>query len=111
MPLRDSVQMKCRAGILVHRKSLGVAATPASSYAIQKSGLLPDARRSMHVTITALGPDNRALADPIVHHVTSSGANIAEIQMYDHDVERVFAMMVRLDWPVEQSLSPTCGGR
>lgn len=55
----------------------------------------------MQVIITALGPDNRALADPIVHHVTSSGANIAEIQMYDHDVERVFAMMVRIDWPTE----------
>ena len=42
----------------------------------------------MQVIITAVGPDNRGLADPIVHHVTSAGANIAEIQMYDHDAER-----------------------
>src|SRR5207244_6674446 len=27
----------------------------------------------------------------------SAGANIAEIQMYDHDAERVFAMLVRLE--------------
>jgi formyltetrahydrofolate deformylase len=59
----------------------------------------------MQVTITALGPDNRALVDPIVHHVTSSGANIAEIQMYDHDVEHVFAMMVRMHWPGPQPVA------
>jgi formyltetrahydrofolate deformylase len=53
----------------------------------------------MHVTITAVGPDNRGLADPIVHHVTTSGANIHEIQMYDHDLEKLFAMMVRVEWP------------
>jgi formyltetrahydrofolate deformylase len=53
----------------------------------------------MQVTITAVGPDNRGLADPIVHHVTSAGANISEIQMYDHDAERIFAMLLRLDWP------------
>src|SRR3954447_16973336 len=53
----------------------------------------------MHVVITAVGPDNRGLADPIIHHVTSAGANIAEIQMYDHDTERVFAMLLRMDWP------------
>ena len=41
----------------------------------------------MQVIITAVGPDNRGLADPIVHYVTSAGANIAEIQMYDHDAE------------------------
>jgi len=39
----------------------------------------------MQVVITAVGPDNRGLADPIIHHVTGIGANIAEIQMYDHD--------------------------
>jgi formyltetrahydrofolate deformylase len=55
----------------------------------------------MHVIITALGPDNRGLADPIVHHVTSAGANISEIQMYDHDAERVFAMLLRMDWPAD----------
>ena len=53
----------------------------------------------MQVTITAVGPDNRGLADPIVHYVTSAGANISEIQMYDHDAERLFAMLLRMDWP------------
>jgi formyltetrahydrofolate deformylase len=53
----------------------------------------------MHVVITAVGPDNRGLADPIVHHVTGSGANIHEIQMYDHDSEQLFAMLLRVDWP------------
>jgi formyltetrahydrofolate deformylase len=56
----------------------------------------------MRVIITAVGPDNRGLADPIVHYVTSAGANIAEIQMYDHDEEHLFAMMVRVDWPAER---------
>src|SRR5580704_12788508 len=56
----------------------------------------------MQVTITAVGPDNRGLADPIVHYVTSAGANISEIQMYDHDAERVFAMLLRTDWPVDR---------
>src|SRR5438874_7234030 len=57
----------------------------------------------MQVIITAVGPDNRGLADPIVHHVTSAGANISEIQMYDHDAERIFAMLLRMDWPAERS--------
>ncbi len=39
------------------------------------------------------------LADPIVHFVTSHGANIYEIQMYDRDNEHVFAMLLRIDWP------------
>lgn len=56
----------------------------------------------MRIVITALGPDDRGLADPIVHYVTSEGANIAEIQMYDHDEERVFAMLVRIDLPPER---------
>jgi formyltetrahydrofolate deformylase len=55
----------------------------------------------MQVVITAVGPDNRGLADPIVHHVTGAGANIYEIQMYDHDSERLFAMLLRCDWPDE----------
>jgi len=55
----------------------------------------------MQVTITAVGPDNRGLADPIVHYVTGAGANIFEIQMYDRDSEHLFAMMLRLDWPTE----------
>jgi formyltetrahydrofolate deformylase len=55
----------------------------------------------MQVTITAVGPDNRGLADPIVHHVTGAGANIFEIQMYDRDSEQLFAMMMRIDWPAE----------
>ena len=56
----------------------------------------------MSVTITAVGPDNRGLADPIVHFVTTHGANISEIQMYDHDSSRLFAMMMRIDWPIDQ---------
>lgn len=55
----------------------------------------------MQVIITAVGPDNRGLADPIVHYVTNVGGNISEIQMYDHDAEKIFAMLVRVDWPVE----------
>lgn len=50
----------------------------------------------MEVVITAVGPDNVGLADPIIHDVTTRGANIAEIQMYDHDEAAVFAMMCRL---------------
>lgn len=53
----------------------------------------------MQVIITAVGPDNRGLADPIVHYVTSAGANISEIQMYDHDTEKIFAMLLRVNWP------------
>ena len=55
----------------------------------------------MQVLLTAVGPDNRGLADPIVHHVTGAGANIHEIQMYDRDSEQLFAMLVRIEWPVE----------
>ncbi len=51
----------------------------------------------MQVVITAVGPDNVRLADPIIHHMTGQGANIAEIQMYDHDEERIFAMLCRAD--------------
>lgn len=56
----------------------------------------------MQVIITAVGPDHRGLADPIVHHVTQSGANIHEIQMYDRDSEQLFAMLVRIKWPHTQ---------
>jgi formyltetrahydrofolate deformylase len=51
----------------------------------------------MQVVITAVGPDQCGLADPIVHCVTGLGANIAEIQMYDHDEQCVFSMMTRID--------------
>ena len=47
----------------------------------------------MEIVITAVGPDNVRLADPIIHFVTEQGASIAEIQMYDHDEEAVFAML------------------
>ena len=57
----------------------------------------------MQVIVTAVGPDNRGLADPIVHYVTSAGANIAEIQMYDHDAGRLFAMLLRMEWPSERA--------
>lgn len=53
----------------------------------------------MQVTITAVGPDNKGLADPIVHYVSGAGANIYEIQMYDRDSEHLFAMMMRIEWP------------
>lgn len=56
----------------------------------------------MQVTITAVGPDNRGLADPIVHYVTRVGANIHEIQMYDRDSEQLFAMLLRMEWPADQ---------
>src|SRR5260221_2818317 len=52
----------------------------------------------MQVTITAVGADHRGLADPIIHHVTNQGANIAEIQMYDHDEQRLFAMLCRIEF-------------
>jgi formyltetrahydrofolate deformylase len=51
----------------------------------------------MQIIITAVGPDHVGLADPIIHHVTGCGANIAEIQMYDHDEEAVFAMFLRIE--------------
>ncbi|MCA9025963.1 MAG: formyltetrahydrofolate deformylase [Planctomycetaceae bacterium] len=56
----------------------------------------------MQVTITAVGPDNRGLADPIVHYVATAGANIHEIQMYDRDDEHLFAMMLRIEWPDDE---------
>jgi formyltetrahydrofolate deformylase len=55
----------------------------------------------MRIVITAVGPDNRGLADPIVHYCTGQGANITEIQMYDHDEERLFAMFLRIELPSE----------
>lgn len=55
----------------------------------------------MQIVITAVGPDNVRLADPIIHHVTGQGANIAEIQMYDHDEEALFAMLLRVHLPAE----------
>jgi formyltetrahydrofolate deformylase len=57
----------------------------------------------MNVILTAVGPDNWGLADPIVHYVTTVGANIAEIQMFDHDEEEVFAMLMRFKWPGKPS--------
>jgi formyltetrahydrofolate deformylase len=56
----------------------------------------------MQSIITATGPDNRGLADPIVHCVTQLGANIAEIQMFDHDRESIFSMLTRIDLPADQ---------
>jgi formyltetrahydrofolate deformylase len=55
----------------------------------------------MQAIITAVGPDHRGLADPIIHHVTGQGANIAEIQMYDHDEQGLFAMLCRVELPTE----------
>lgn len=56
----------------------------------------------MQIVITAVGPDNVRLADPIIHYVTGQGANIAEIQMYDHDEEALFAMLLRISLPGEK---------
>lgn len=57
----------------------------------------------MQVVITAVGPDHKGLADPIVHYVTGAGANIHEIQMYDRDSEHLFAMMLRTEWPADDT--------
>src|SRR6187399_3044606 len=54
------------------------------------------------VVITAVGPDNVRLVDPIIHYVTGQGANIAEIQMYDHDEEALFAMLLRIQLPADK---------
>lgn len=51
----------------------------------------------MQIVITAVGPDNVRLVDPIIHYVTGEGANIGEVQMYDHDEEALFAMLLRID--------------
>jgi formyltetrahydrofolate deformylase len=79
----------------------------ASQQAGFRAGIEQETRQrelsKMQVTITAVGPDNRGLADPIVHFVTSRGANIHEIQMYDRDNERVFAMLLRIEWPGEKA--------
>jgi formyltetrahydrofolate deformylase len=56
----------------------------------------------MQIILTAVGPDNRGLADPIVHYVTGQGANIAEIQMFNHDAESVFAMLLRIELTGDQ---------
>ena len=34
-----------------------------------------------------------------MHYVTTAGANIHEIQMYDHDAKQLFAMLLRMEWP------------
>ena len=57
----------------------------------------------MQYIITAVGPDNRGLADPIVHCATEHGANIAEIQMYDHDEQSVFSMLTRIEVAEDQA--------
>ncbi|GAB5405934.1 MAG: formyltransferase family protein [Aureliella sp.] len=56
----------------------------------------------MEIVVTAVGPDNVGLADPIIHGLTGRGGSIAEIQMYDHDEAHVFAMMCRANIEPEQ---------
>ncbi len=56
----------------------------------------------MQVIVTAVGPDNVRLADPLIHYVTGQGANIAEIQMYDHDEAALFAMLLRVKLKKQQ---------
>jgi formyltetrahydrofolate deformylase len=53
----------------------------------------------MRVVVTAVGPNHWGLTDPIIHYITSVGATIAEIQMYDHAAEGVSALMLRCLWP------------
>jgi len=60
----------------------------------------------MEVVITALGPDHTGLADPIIHHLTGRGARIAEIQMYDHDEQSLFAMMCRIQFDEAATVDP-----
>ena len=50
----------------------------------------------MEYVITAIGEDHIGLADPLIHYITGQGANIAEIQMYDHDNVSLFSMMLRI---------------
>jgi formyltetrahydrofolate deformylase len=59
-------------------------------------------RLAMQIVITAVGPDNVRLVDPIIHYVTGEGANIAEVQMYNHDEQALFAMLLRIQFPAEQ---------
>ncbi len=68
----------------------------------EKSTDILDWGFSMEIVITAVGPDNVRLADPIIHDITQRGANIAEIQMYDHDEAAVFAMLCRIRVAPEQ---------
>jgi formyltetrahydrofolate deformylase len=49
--------------------------------------------------LTATGPGNWGLADPIVHYVTDVGATIAEIQMFHREQEQTVALLVRFKWP------------
>jgi formyltetrahydrofolate deformylase len=56
----------------------------------------------MQIIITAVGPDNVRLVDPIIHYVTGEGASISEVQMYDHDEEALFAMLLRISLPAER---------
>ena len=57
----------------------------------------------MEIVITAVGPDHEGLADPIIHYVTQIGANISEIQMFDHREEAFFAMLLRMNYTVAES--------
>lgn len=63
----------------------------------------------MEIVITAVGPDHKGLADPIVHHVTQIGANISEIQMFDHREEAVFAMMLRMNYDFDSPVAASIG--
>ena len=59
----------------------------------------------MEIVITAVGPDHKGLADPIVHYVTQLGANISEIQMFDHREEAIFAMLLRMSYEFDSPIS------
>ena len=66
---------------------------------LENGGVEPE---MIAVVVTALGPDNVGLADPIIHELTGRGGRIAEIQMYDHDEQQLFAMLCRVDLPADQ---------
>ncbi len=56
----------------------------------------------MQLILTAVGPDHRGLTDPIIHCVTQLGANISEIQMFDHDEQSIFSLLARIEVAADQ---------
>jgi formyltetrahydrofolate deformylase len=53
----------------------------------------------MRVTLTAVGPPDRAVAERIVQHVLEGAAKVAEIQTYDHASLGFAALLLRMQWP------------
>jgi len=59
--------------------------------------LVLEKETTMQVIVTAVGSENREVEEPLVEQVTAAGANIAEIQMYDHGAG-ADVMFLRLKW-------------